>query len=749
MGLSADEFVKCLADSGLVAPEAVQELKHRLLNNDSLREAASLALALVRENLLTEYQATVLLQGDSTGLVLGNYTILDKIGQGGMGRVFKAWHRRMKRVVALKTLPPELTKDEKAIQRFRREVETAAQLSHRNIVTAFDADEVSGVHFLVMEYVEGANLSQLVKSHGPFSVYDGVRCILDAAHGLNFAHQQGIVHRDIKPANLLLDAKGMVKVLDMGLARTQEFATANSSNSPAELTSEHTVVGTADYLAPEQAVYPKRADHRVDIYSLGVSLYYILTGKIPYPGDSVFERLVAHRERPIPQLGGECHDVPLVVERIFQKMLAKSPDDRYLSMGELIRELEDCLRIISPSVSAGEPIRPGKSLDPATASVQQPALSLAETMPLHRFRSSWRNALFFIGATAVALTLWMAWQYRGTGNQISGKSNPTVKSTAPSFASVFPDAPKFVDPSFDVVEARHRQQAWSKYLRIQKETTSSSGIRLTLIPPGGFLMGSTDVEIRSLTEEANANRLPQWYVDLVPSEGPRHQAQVEFPFLMGVYEITREQFERGGKQRGEAAEVKAQSGNSFIDTDSHSTPADSITWYEAVQFCNRLSESEGFSPCYTIHGTNVSRLVGSGYRLPTESEWEYACRAGSTSRWCFGDEPSTLKEFGWYDVSGAKSATEVGKLQPNPWGVYDLYGNVWEWCEDAFDENAYRDSTRPLSDATKGRVVRGGSFAWPADVCRSANRTYYVPSYGDGKNTHGLRVIREIHSKSL
>ncbi|HEX4143687.1 MAG TPA: serine/threonine-protein kinase [Pirellulales bacterium] len=216
MVVALEQFVKQIEDSGIIA---TGKLKNFIPPTASPKDAEALAKQLVESGELTPFQAQHVLAGKVKALILGNYTILDKIGAGGMGQVFKAEHRRMKRVVALKMLPPAVTKDPAAVARFQREVEAAAKLRHTHIVAADDADEAHGAHFLVMEYVEGKDLSALVKKNGPFPVATAVNYVLQAARGLQFAHGEGVVHRDIKPANLLLDKKGVVKILDMGLAR--------------------------------------------------------------------------------------------------------------------------------------------------------------------------------------------------------------------------------------------------------------------------------------------------------------------------------------------------------------------------------------------------------------------------------------------------------------------------------------------------------------------------------------------------
>ncbi len=249
----------------------------------------------------------------------GEYSVIEKIGTGGMGQVFKALHRRMDRIVALKILPEGSVKSVAALARFQQEVRSAAKLIHPNIVTAYDAGEHEGSPFLVMELVEGRDLFQHVQEQGPLPVKKAVNCILQAARGLEYAHGKGIIHRDIKPANLLLGVDDTVRILDMGLA----------SFRPAE---DEALAGTVDYLAPEQTGETRRADQRSDIYSLGCTLFFLLTGKPLYEGKTVIQKVLAHREQPIPPLPS--------LDAVFQKMVAKTPESRYQSMTEVIQALQ-------------------------------------------------------------------------------------------------------------------------------------------------------------------------------------------------------------------------------------------------------------------------------------------------------------------------------------------------------------------------------------------------------------------------
>lgn len=331
------EFKRTLTELGLASDAELGAFQV-----DESLGVLGLARALVRAGRLTPYQSAAIYQRKNRGLVIGDYLILDKLGQGGMGVVFKARHRQSGRLGALKILPPSFARDRSAVMRFKREIEAAGRLKHPNLVAALDSAEDRGVHFLVMEYVAGSDLDRLIRSRGPMTPFEAIDSVIQAARGLEAAHAAGIVHRDIKPGNLMLDTAGAVRVLDLGLARFVEAANPFGQASGTRLTDSGMCMGTIDYMAPEQAEDSRQADHRADIYSLGCTLFYLLTGREPFNGPTALKRMMAHQQQPAPKLRAARPDAPIRLESVFQKMMAKEPAGRPASMAEVIALLEPC-----------------------------------------------------------------------------------------------------------------------------------------------------------------------------------------------------------------------------------------------------------------------------------------------------------------------------------------------------------------------------------------------------------------------
>jgi serine/threonine protein kinase len=331
---SAARLLEDLKQSGLLGPKELADLSHQ-----GATEPSSLARELMQRGWLTPYQVNQLLQGEGANLVLGPYQLLQHLGEGGAGQVFKARHVKMDRLVALKIIRKELLADAEAVSRFRREVQVLSRLDHPNVVHGYDAGPAGATYFLAMEYVEGTDLARLVKECGPLPVMQACAYIRQAALGMQHAHERGLVHRDIKPHNLIMSLReGRIKVADLGLARLPRAA--NEEATAAQTTGGLTPVGavmmgTLDYMAPEQALDFHKADIRADIYSLGCTLWYLLVGQAPFAGGTQAQRLLSHQSKEPPVIEKLRTDVPAGLAGVLRRMLAKRPEDRYQTPAEV------------------------------------------------------------------------------------------------------------------------------------------------------------------------------------------------------------------------------------------------------------------------------------------------------------------------------------------------------------------------------------------------------------------------------
>ncbi|MCS7161152.1 MAG: serine/threonine-protein kinase [Gemmatales bacterium] len=330
------EFFRQLQQSGLALLPAIHE-RLRRADTQGL-DGLNLARLLVRERYLTPLQANYLLSGRGEQLRLGPYALLERLGHGGMSRVYKAQHLATGLVVAVKILDERHAQNPTALARFRREIAALQQLEHPNIVRALDAAEHNGQFYLVLEYVEGIDLLRLIKKVGPLPVHLAAYCVHQAALGLHHAHQRGIVHRDMKPSNIMLEivrqedsstavqrlTYGRIKILDLGLARVDAQRQLEST----QITRLHAIMGTPDYMAPEQARDSRNADPRSDIYSLGATLYFCLAGRPPFPDGTPMEKILRHQtEEPTP-LNRLRSDVSEELALLVSSMMAKEPRQR-------------------------------------------------------------------------------------------------------------------------------------------------------------------------------------------------------------------------------------------------------------------------------------------------------------------------------------------------------------------------------------------------------------------------------------
>ena len=396
-------FLDVLASAELLSAAELTSIEQswRPRAND---DSQLLAKELVQQSKLTRYQAAAIYQGKTKGLVLGDYVVLDKLGAGGMGTVYKATQRSTGQTVALKVLSTIRSPD--SAKRFQRESQMAARLNHPNIVRASEATVFNQQHYFVMEYVEGVDLSNYLRKHGPLPWQQAVQCIVQAARALEYAHSQGVIHRDIKPGNLFLTRDGVIKILDMGLARLNEAADVMNGEAHGGLTQTGQVMGTVDYMAPEQALHAKHADARADIYGLGCSLYRLIAGELPFQGESAVEKILAHREQPIPYLRAVKSDVPPSLDAVVQRMLAKRPDDRFQTMRELADALENVTSVPATSTPIALPV--AVSYAPVSSAAWSPAPAFTESASnvtaIHSQRSR-RYAPLIYSAAAVIVAV--------------------------------------------------------------------------------------------------------------------------------------------------------------------------------------------------------------------------------------------------------------------------------------------------------------------------------------------------------
>jgi len=322
---SADEFFAVLEKSNLLEPEQLAEAQGKT-NGDM--DPTSIARTLVRQDLITRWQAGQLLAGRSS-FFLGKYKLIELLGRGGMGSVFLAQHTMMNRRVALKILSRQFGKDPDALERFFSEARAAAALDHPNIVQAYSVDNEGDRYFIVMEYIDGRNLQQWVEAEGPLDCESAVDCIRQAAEGLAHGHQQKIIHCDIKPSNLLVNSQGTVKIVDMGLTRL------TGQDGDDDAGQDDRVLGSVDYLAPEQALETPDFDHRADIYALGCTLYFLLTGRPPFPEGTIHQRIMKHQTQEPQDIRELRPEVPEDLAEICRKMMARRPEDRFQSAEEV------------------------------------------------------------------------------------------------------------------------------------------------------------------------------------------------------------------------------------------------------------------------------------------------------------------------------------------------------------------------------------------------------------------------------
>jgi len=617
------------------------------------------------------------------------FEIIEKIGSGGMGAVYKANDKKLGRMVALKCLHAQSAESKKAIERFWREAKVVASLNHFNIIQVFDIIEDRHKLWIVMEYVPGGSLQDKLQAEGAFGIEQIRQIGVQIAEALSAAHEKGVFHRDIKPANILLTEKGTPKLGDFGLAHETDVQVT--------MTLAGSQMGTMYYASPEQMTSGKNADARSDIYSLGATLYALATGQAP-------------RSIRLDRVDENLRD-------IISKCLEEHPKKRYQNTSELIA-------VFNADQKKSSVAERFKKSEPVTGKITVPAKSVVAdyTVVLKDIGNNLIGVIKEICATT-GLSLKES-KYLAETTPTTIKDGLTEED-AHKIRDIFERVGATVELKravarkvettdgqirFDVVaiapfgsdEARQYQEQTAEALGvpIERSVDLGNGVNMVfvLIPPGEFDMGSAS------SEEGRKS-----------DEGPVHRVKISKPFYMGKFSVTNGQHE-----------ILIDENPSYRHEGD--LPVQGISLENAVTFCEKLSY-----------------ICGKHCRLPTEAEWEYACRAGTDTRFYFGDDGLSLDECAWYYDNSGERVRPVGQKKPNAFGLYDMHGNIEEWCNDWYKKNYYSNSPHvdPQGPSSgKDHVFRGGNWAHSELLCRSSDRNRLDPAYRYG--VLGFRVVMEI-----
>jgi formylglycine-generating enzyme required for sulfatase activity/predicted Ser/Thr protein kinase len=651
----------------------------------------------------------------------GPYRILRPLAEGAMGTVYLAEDAQGNKV-ALKV--PRDVNDAELLRRFQREARLAALLKHPNLCPVYDVGVIDGTPYLTMAYIEGPTLAEWRQDARPCPQGEAAALIAKLALAMEEAHKVGVIHRDLKPANIKFNQAGEPVILDFGLARKVAFATREAET---QLTQEGAILGTPAYMAPEQT--QRNTDElgpACDIYALGVILYELLAGRLPFvrqPGENFFAMMVriALEQPPRPSTWRPGLDPKL--EELCLRALAKKPEGRFASMAEMARELTACTHAQEPPPPA--PRRRGR----------RPLLLAAGLLGVCLLGASLAVLLAAGGGGPKTVA-----QMEALSPEQPPKDLPDAKGPQPPPPRGDGDRPAPPKPRLKgplggrpkPAPSLPRDQdlrASGQVVPPRKEFTNSIGMRLAYIPPGTFWMGSPDTETGRDPDEK------------------QHEVEITRPFYLGVFEVTQEEYQKvmgtnpsyfsstgGGKDKLQEDGI----------SDTRRFSVETVSWDDAGEFCRRLSE------------LREERLAGRSYRLPTEAEWEYAGRGGATllkatTPFHFGPIlTSDLANFDGNAPYGSTTGgpnlqrtTTVGSYQRNGFGLYDMHGNVWEWCQDwyaVYNTNIKQDPQTPAKPPPEAhRVFRGGSWYVSGLNCRLAVRVRGNP--GGHLDDLGFRVV--------
>ena len=590
------------------------------------------------------------------GTRIRDYEVVRQIGSGGMGEVWLAHEIMLDREVAIKRLNFELTRDQQFAARFQNEARIQAKLNHPNIVGMHAFFEEAGQYYMVLEYARGITLRELIDRTGPIPEQRTLNIFNQIAAALGYAHANGIIHRDVKPSNIMVDPDNQdhVKMMDFGIARLV---------SEGHLTRTGTRLGTMHYMSPEQVLAEKDIDARSDVYSAGVVLYEMLSGRLPFNADTDSEYVIQNKivTEEIPDPRNVYPGISESSVSLLRSLTQKRREYRPESIARALDRMES-----RPARTYNRPV--GEPEQPTVAGDDVPFVPMEVSKPKTvtlKPKRTWKSYWLIYLAAFVILAYLLI-------RLIIGESvflGQQVKAN-------------------------------------QSSVTTPQMIEVT---GGSFQMGSTDG---------------------LPDEKPVHTVTVS-SFLIGKCEVTQKEW----------MEVMGSNPSHWTGDD---LPVENVTWYEAVEYCNRLSSREGLNPCYSGSGESIScDWSANGYRLPTEAEWEFAARGGNLSNHSEFSGSGTIGSVAWYESNSSDRTHSVGSKRENVLGIHDMTGNVIEWCWDRFGKTYYNNS--PELDphgvgAGPDRVLRGGAWNLEPNNCRVAFRSNKRPH--DNDNYRGFRLAR-------
>ncbi len=640
------------------------------------------------------------------------YRVGELLGKGGWGAVFCAEDRQYSpaRAVALKAIFTTATADEVARKRIEREARLGTELAHPNVVRIGDFTTDMGVYFLIMELVSGGDLNSL-RARQPderFSLEAALPLLKDIAEGLDYLHSKGIIHRDLKPSNLLWhpDEKRL-KISDFGLSKTaRDSILLSGAKMPS-------ISGTDPYMAPEiwNAEDPSKAG---DLYALGIIAYEMLKGDPPFRGPNFPDQHRNAPVKPIPEL-------PDMVNTALEKILSKEPSSRFTSGHDFVQALEK--PPLKPKVQeVQEPAEESSEHRQKPEQIQRdegPDNQDEEVVDYFSKRKKKVNpfliilVLVAIGVSAVLVTN----SLRSAANRREAQRLELLGDSERD-QNDWADAINYYEQALEIggensvitsklsdcrtsqreaeaaaAEAERRRRATPGYI----SDGPLANMHFAYIPAGSFIMGST----------------PSFDSD-PRNDVPQHRVTLD-AFQMMTTEVTQAMWQ----------EVMGSNPSHFTGNTSH--PVEQVSWNDVQDFLRRLNQ----------------RDRGKGYRLPTEAEWEYACRAGTTTCFYSGERESDLSNVGWYGSNSSNTTHQVRQKAANVWGLYDMHGNVWEWCNDRYDRDYYFNSpARNPRGPSSGdyRVARGGSIALNYWDCYSTTRGGWQPNFRSKYN--GFRIVR-------